>query len=207
MTKKNKNKNKVYQVYDEIIEWFDSHRNKELIMEKFYLNFIQQYTPPEAKILDVGCGTGEPIARFLLEKGYKLTGVDASQKMVELCKRRFPDGKWLLADMRTLDMQEKFHAVIAWHSFFHLPHDDQRVTLKLLTTLVSPKGLLIFTTGPEYSEVWSDNGGHDLYHASLSSEEYAQILEDNNFTILMHKIKDPKCGDATVWVAQNYGRV
>ncbi|MCX7114845.1 MAG: methyltransferase domain-containing protein [Gammaproteobacteria bacterium] len=197
-----RNKTKVYQVYDEIFEWIDSHRNKELKMEKFYLNFIQKYTQPEANILDVGCGTGEPIARFLLEKGYKLTGVDASKKMIEVCKKRFPDGKWLLADMRTLDLQEQFDAVIAWHSFFHLPHDDQRVTLKLLATFVSQKGLLIFTTGPEYGEVWSDNGGHDLYHASLSSEEYEQILTDNDFKVLTHKIRDPECGDATVWVAQ-----
>tara|TARA_Y100000588_G_C14268646_1_gene931204 strand:+ start:3500 stop:4108 length:609 start_codon:yes stop_codon:yes gene_type:complete len=199
-----RNKTKVYQVYDEIFEWIDSHRNKELKMEKFYLNFIQKYTQPEANILDVGCGTGEPIARFLLEKGYKLTGVDASKKMIEVCKKRFPDGKWLLADMRTLDLQEQFDAVIAWHSFFHLPHDDQRVTLKLLATFVSQKGLLIFTTGPEYGEVWSDNGGHDLYHASLSSEEYEQILTDNDFKVLTHKIRDPECGDATVWVAQKY---
>jgi 2-polyprenyl-3-methyl-5-hydroxy-6-metoxy-1,4-benzoquinol methylase len=197
-----RNKNKVYQVYDEIIDWFDSHRNKELTMENFYLNLIQKYTQPKGKILDVGCGTGEPIARFLLEKGYQLTGIDASKKMIDLCKKRFPEGKWLLADMRALDLQEQFHVVIAWHSFFHLPHDDQRTTLKLLATFVSQNGLLIFTTGPEYDEVWSDNGGHDLYHASLSSKEYEQILTDSDFKVLTHKVRDPECGDATVWVAQ-----
>lgn len=166
-----RNKNKVYQVYDEIIDRFDSHRYKELTMENFYLNLIQKYTQPKGKILDVGCGTGEPIARFLLEKGYQLTGIDASKKMIALCKKRFPEGKWLLADMRTLELQEQFHVVIVCHSFFHLPHDDQRTTLKLLATFVSQNGLLIFTTGPEYDEVWSENGGHDLYHASVSSEE------------------------------------
>ncbi len=83
-------------------------------------------------------------------------------------------------------------------SLFHLPHDDQRTTLKLLATFVSQNGLLIFTTGPEYDEVWSDNGGHDLYHASLSSEEYEQILTDSDFKVLTHKIRDPEC----VWVAQ-----
>ena len=126
-----KNKHKVYQIYNEIIDWFDSHRSKELIMEQFYLDLIQQHIQPGSTILDVGCGTGEPIARFLIEQGYQLTGVDASSKMVDLCKQRFPKERWLLADMRTLDLQEKFHAVIAWHSFFHLPHGDQRRTLKI----------------------------------------------------------------------------
>ncbi|KTD10619.1 methyltransferase [Legionella gratiana] len=201
-TIKQKNKSNVYLVYDEIIDWFDSHRNKELDMEKFYLELLQNYISSGAEILDVGCGTGEPIAQFLIKKGYKVTGVDASEKMIHLCKKRFPNGEWLLADMRTLNLQGKFHAIIAWHSLFHLPHDDQRMTLKSLASLVEPNGLLIFTSGPEYGEVWGDNGGHDLYHASLSAEEYTQILLDCNFKVLIHKVRDPECGDATVWVAQ-----
>ncbi|WP_115712368.1 methyltransferase domain-containing protein [Legionella sainthelensi] len=201
-TLKKKNKDKVYLVYDEIIDWFDSHRNKKLDMEKFYLDLLQNHIPPEGKVLDVGCGTGEPIAQFLIKKGYKVTGIDASKKMIHLCKQRFPNGKWLLADMRTLNLQDKYHAVIAWHSFFHLPHDDQRMVLKSLSSLVEQDGLLLFTSGPEYGEVWSDNGGHDLYHASLSAEEYTQILLDCHFKVLIHKVRDPECGEATVWVAQ-----
>ena len=197
-----KNKHKVYRAYDEIIDWFDAHRSKELIMEQFYLDLIQQHIQPGSTILDVGCGTGEPIARFLIEQGYQVTGLDASSKMIDLCQQRFPKERWLLADMRTLDLQEQFQVVIAWHSFFHLPHDDQRRTLKILTNLVNPKGLLVFTSGPEYDEVWSDNGGQELYHASLSAEEYIQILADNHCDVLTHKIRDPDCGEATVWVAQ-----
>jgi hypothetical protein len=62
--------------------------------------------------------------------------------------------------------------------------------------------LLIFTSGEEYGEVWSDNGGCDLYHASLSTEEYAKILQSCNFKILTHKVRDPECGEATIWVVQ-----
>ncbi|STX53988.1 methyltransferase [Legionella geestiana] len=40
-------------------------------------------------------------------------------------------------------------------------------------------------SGPEYGEVWSDNGGHELYHASLSTEEYQQLLIDNHFKVLV----------------------
>lgn len=201
---KEKNKDKVYLVYDEITDWFDHHRNKALSMEKFYLELLQTHIPAKAKILDVGCGTGEPIAKFLIEQGYQVTGVDASEKMIALCRQRFPEATWLLADMRTLNLQEKFHAVIAWHSFFHLPHDDQRNTLKLLASLVEKNGLLIFTSGEEHGEVWGENGGYDLYHASLSSDEYAEILSSCHFKVLGHKVRDPECGEATVWVAKKW---
>lgn len=108
----------MYLVYDEISDWFDVHRSKELIMEKFYLDLFQGHIPLRSKILDVGCGSGEPIAQFLIAQGYQLTGVDASEKMINLCQQRFPNATWLLADIRTLNLhlQEKFKAVIAWHS-------------------------------------------------------------------------------------------
>jgi dihydrofolate reductase/ubiquinone/menaquinone biosynthesis C-methylase UbiE len=199
---KKRNRDKVYLAYEEIIDWFDTHRNKELQMEQFYLDLLQKHIPSGSQILDLGCGTGEPIAHYLIQQGYRVTGIDASKKMIDLCKKRFPNEKWLLADMRHLDLQDKFHAVIAWHSFFHLPHDDQRKTLKILLSLVEPNGLFIFTTGPEYGEVWGDNGGFELYHASLSAKEYTQILQDCNFKVLVHKVRDAECGDATVWVAQ-----
>lgn len=71
MNMKKNNRYKVYRVYDEIIDWFDCHRSKELIMEKFYLDLLQTHIPAKSKVLDVGCGTGEPIAQFLFEQGYK----------------------------------------------------------------------------------------------------------------------------------------
>ncbi|HHT0592370.1 TPA: class I SAM-dependent DNA methyltransferase [Legionella anisa] len=199
---KKSNKNKVYETYDELIDWFDAHRNKELHMEQFYLQQIKEYFPHGGSVLDIGCGTGEPIAKFLIEAGYELTGVDASQKMIEGCKQNFPNAQWLLADMRTMEFTKQFDIVIAWHSFFHLPQADQRSILSLFSSLVKPKGLLLFTSGHEAGEVWGENGGYDLYHASLDTKEYETILNKNQLQVLVHKVNDPDCGEATVWLAQ-----
>jgi ubiquinone/menaquinone biosynthesis C-methylase UbiE len=196
------NKHNVFEVYNKIIDWFDSHRNKDLKFESAYLDLISENIESGSSILDVGCGTGEPIAKYFLEQGYNVRGIDASEEMIKRCKERFPSGDWLQADMRELNLTEQYDLVIVWHSLFHLPHDDQRTTLKKLTTYVKNNGLLVFTSGPECSEDWSQNGGYDLYQASLSAEEYKQILTENKMTVLTHKIKDPDCGGATVWVAQ-----
>lgn len=195
-------KEKVYEVYDKIIDWFDDNRTKDLSMEQSYLDFIQQHIPKGGSVLDVGCGTAEPMAKYFIEHGYKLTGVDASVKMIARCRQRYPKQRWLEADMRSLVLDEQFDLVLAWHSFFHLPHEAQSQTLQSLISFIKPQGLLVFTSGPEYSEQWSDNGGHDLYHASLSLAEYENILCDNDMQLLVHKVQDPSCGDATVWVAQ-----
>jgi len=195
------NKNKVYEAYDQIIHWFDDARTKTL-MELDYLNLILSSIPSKGTILDLGCGTGEPIAQFFIEKGFKVTGVDGSPNMIELCKKRFPSERWLVSDMREIHLNQRFDAILAWHSFFHLEHDSQRQMFKLFASHIKPGGILAFTSGEEEGEVWSDNGGQLLYHASLSTQEYHQLLKASSFKVLVHKVCDPKCGEATVWVAQ-----
>ncbi|MCW8399838.1 class I SAM-dependent methyltransferase [Legionella sp. PATHC038] len=195
------NKIKVYQAYDEIIDWYDDARAKSL-MESEYLNLIVNRIPPEGTILDLGCGTGEPMAQFFIENGFKVTGVDGSQKMIALCKKRFPSECWIISDMRDINLQQQFDAILVWHSFFHLDHDSQRNMFKVFASHIKPGGVLAFTSGEEEGEVWSDNGGQQLYHASLSTKEYNSLLKEFSFKVLIHKVRDPKCGEATIWVAQ-----
>ncbi|MCK1859428.1 class I SAM-dependent methyltransferase, partial [Legionella pneumophila] len=178
------NKTRVYEVYDEIINWFDDARTKNL-MESEYLNLIVNAIPPKSSILDLGCGTGEPIAQFFIEKGFKLTGVDGSQKMIELCRKRFPDERWIVSDMRDINLQQQFDVILAWHSFFHLDHDSQRNMFKIFESHTKPGGVLAFTSGEEEGEVWSDNGGQQLYHASLSTKEYESLLKNSSFKVLV----------------------
>jgi SAM-dependent methyltransferase len=193
----------VAHIYDKIIHWFDTHRTKDLSLEEKYLAIIEPYLPKQGTILDVGCGTAEPLAAYFIEKGHELTGLDASKKMIALCKERYPKQEWILGDMRTLKLDKTFDVVIAWHSFFHLPHEAHADTLKLLASHLKPHGLLIFTTGAEKGELWSENGGEQLFHASLAPIEYEHILLDNHLTVILHDLKDPDCGGATVWIAKS----
>jgi 2-polyprenyl-3-methyl-5-hydroxy-6-metoxy-1,4-benzoquinol methylase len=199
MTKRNKEK--VYKCYDEIVHWFDDARTKAL-MESEYLNLIINSVSAGGSVLDLGCGTGEPIAKFFIDKGFKVTGVDGSKKMIEVCKKRFPREQWIVSDMREINLNQQFDVILAWHSFFHLDHDSQRKMFKIFDAHMKPGGVLAFTSGEEEDEVWSDNGGQMLYHASLLTKEYEKLLNEISFKILLHKIRDPQCGEATVWIAQ-----
>lgn len=191
----------VYELYEQITDWFDNTRTKDG-MEKEYLNLILSHLQNNAKILDLGCGTGEPIARFFIENGHFITGIDGSPKMIAMCKARFPEMEWLEGDMRKVSMKRSFDAVIAWDSFFHLNHADQRNMFKIFQAHIKPHGILIFTSGPNYGEVYSNMDGHNFYHASLDTKEYKDLLHKHGFEVLLHKIEDPNCGEHTVWVAK-----
>ncbi len=56
---------KVYKSYDKMFKWFDATRSRELF-EKPYLDLAISYLKPNAKILDLGCGMGEPIGKYFI---------------------------------------------------------------------------------------------------------------------------------------------
>ena len=49
-------------------EW-DADRSRALI-EKPWLDRFLAHVPPGGSVLDLGCGSGEPIARYLIEQGF-----------------------------------------------------------------------------------------------------------------------------------------
>ena len=172
-------------------------------MELPYLERIAELAPPPANVLDLGCGSGEPIARWFAERSYRVTGVDTTEEMLDLCRARLPEMTWRRGDMRTTRLAERFDVVAAWDSFFHLPPDDQRAMFATFAAHTAPGGVLVFTSGvTEGEEVGGDLFGDLLYHASLDTSEYAELLGRHGYEVVLHRIEDPDCGHHTVWIAR-----
>ena len=172
-------------------------------MERIYLDVVaRELGKRPASVFDLGCGTGEPIARYFIELGYRLTGVDPATEMLEIARERFPDQEWLLQDMRQLALGHRFDALIAWNSFFHLPASDQRAMFEIFADHSAPGALLLFTAGPAAGQATGDMFGHTLFHESLDAEEYEELLGQHGFRILRHRTEDPECGGHTVWLAR-----
>ena len=194
-------KKNVFETYNIIADWFAANRPQGLI-EKAYLDKLIELTGKDADILDLGCGTGMPMMHYLIGQGLSVTGVDASHRILEIAKQNLPSAELIQADMRALKLNRKFNAIIAWHSFFHLPAEDQPAMFGIFKDHLHDKGILIFTSGTEYSEAWGINGGENLFHASLSRDQYRSLLEANNFQVIAYNEDDPQCGHATIWIAQ-----
>lgn len=180
---------------------YDKERVKTLI-EREWLKRFEKLLPKKARILDVGCGAGEPIARYFIDSGHAITGVDYAMPMLNLAQARFPEGAWILADMRKLHLKIQYDGIIGWHSFFHLNPREQRRGLAILSRHLKPGGVLMITVGPEAREVVGRVGGEEVYHASLSPIEYRMILDGLNIEIADFVLEDPDCDHATVILAR-----
>ncbi|MCV7380970.1 SAM-dependent methyltransferase [Mycobacterium alsense] len=175
------------------------------LLERDWLERLLGIAPSDPAVLDMGCGSGVPMARHLIEHGCRVTGVDASSAMIAMCAGRFPGHEWRVADMRTLRLGRAFDAIMAWDSFFHLTQADQRRMFPIFARHGAAGAALMFTSGPAAGERVGSYRGEPLYHASLDADEYRRLLRANGFEVVAHVVEDPACGGRTVWLARRGG--
>ncbi|GGD03670.1 class I SAM-dependent methyltransferase [Aquisalinus flavus] len=192
-------------VYERHAAGFDRSRSKTLF-EKPWLDRLCAIIPARGSILDIGCGTGRPIAGYLVGKGYDVTGIDYARPMLDIAAARFPSAAWVHADMRDFDLQRTFDAVIAWHSFFHLSPEEQRRCLPVLARHVTASGALMITIGPDTeAEATGTIEGEPVYHASLPEADYRQLLTSSDMEIVSLDRDRDDCGGATILIARKAG--
>lgn len=192
---------RIVGLYEDHAEAWDRQRGRDLI-ERFWLDRFSALLPAGGSVLDLGCGMGEPIARYLIGRGFAVVGVDSSPSLLALARRRFPDQQWIDADMRRVELGRRFDGVLAWHSLFHLRADDQRAMFPRFAAHAARGAALMFTSGPEAGEAIGKWRGEPLYHASLEPAEYERLLQANGFAAIDRRLRDPDCGEATVWLAR-----
>lgn len=183
-------------------DWLEQ-RGHGPLFEQAWLDRFRAIISPCPHLLDLGCGSGRPIADYLIACGAVVTGVDASGPLLDDARRRHrAPHQWIEGDMRTLGLDRTFDGIIAWHSLFHLPPADQPALFPAFARLLRPGGALMFTSGLEHGEVIGQWQGEPLYHGSLSASEYADALDKAGFEIEATAFGDETCGNANIWLAR-----
>jgi SAM-dependent methyltransferase len=203
------------EMADRIIQHYERHardwdgdrnRNIEPWNDKPWHDRFVAALPRGAAVLDLGCGSGSPVAAFLAEHGLHITGVDSSPTLISLCRERLPDHEWLVEDMRQLELPRKFDGIFAWDSLFHLTPDDQRRMFDVIARHAAQAAVLMFNSGPAHGEGVGSYRGDPLYHASLNPDEYTTLLGGIGFEVIAHTVEDWQTGGGrTVWLARGRG--
>jgi SAM-dependent methyltransferase len=178
-----------------------ARRRDRSLFERRWLDRMLAYAPGR-RVLDLGCGSGVPIASYLADRRSRITGVDGAEAMLRLFEANLPEAEAIRADMRRLDLGRRFDAIIAWNSFFHLAPEDQRAMFGVFALHAAPRAVLLFTSAPAAGERIGDVGGEPVYHSSLDPDEYEAALAEAGFEMLAFVPEDPDCGGHSVWLAR-----
>lgn len=177
---------------------FDSDRRKTF-NERAWLDRFIQLLPKGGRILDLGCGAGEPVSRHLIDRGFMISGVDISPKMVGLCRTRFPRHRWINADMRRVAMDGFYDGVLAWDSLYHLRGEEQATMIERIGAWLAPEGRALFNTSPAKTTLPASLQIEGLFHQSLEPDEYRAAFIRAELVEIDHRADDPACGGRSIW--------
>lgn len=189
-------------IYERYAREWDADRNGVGWNDRRWHERFIARLPERASVLDLGCGSGNPVGRNLVRNGLRVTGIDASPTLISLCRSRMPEQEWQVADMRSVALGKRFDGILAWDSYFFLPHDEQRRMFDVFARHAATPCVLMFNTGPRFGEAIGEYRGEPLYHASLDASEYEALLERHGFRVVEHIVEDPRAGGRTVWLAK-----
>jgi cyclopropane fatty-acyl-phospholipid synthase-like methyltransferase len=163
---------------------------RDLFKNNKHLDLLIKYLNPKARILDIGCGAGIPIDKYLIEKGFDVTGIDVSEKQIELAKENLPDGKFKVLDMLELHAGD-FHvdAIVSFYAIFHTPRTRHLEILKKMHSFLSDKGYLLVTMGSsEWEGTESNFCGTKMEWSHYDAGTNKQLIQDAGFKILFDEI-------------------
>lgn len=192
---------RITEHYERHAAAFDAARDRGF-PERAWLDRFLVAVPPGATLLDLGCGGGDPVARHLIDAGHRVMGVDVSQSLIALARRRFPDQRWLCADMRMAAIDGVFAGVLGWDSLFHLTPADQVAMIARIGGWLAPGAPFLFNTGADHGQVIGCQFGEPLYHASLAPAAYRALFAEAGLVEVAFASEDPHSGGRTVWLVR-----
>ncbi|MYX60271.1 methyltransferase domain-containing protein [Streptomyces sp. SID8382] len=113
-----------------------------------WLGALQQRIPAAATVLDLGCGSGVPVARNLASAGHRVTGVDISEVQISRARQLVPEAEFRRVDATAVEFPAaSFDAVVSLYALIHIPLAEQPPLLARIATWLRPGGWFLGTTG------------------------------------------------------------
>ncbi len=181
------------RMYDEIAEEYCKKTEKEgdrEFQEKM-LDRTVKFLSANPRMIDLGCGDGRD-TEYLREKGVDVVGIDISEAMVDLARKKYPECAFFTSDIRdTIFPEDTFTGAWASTTISNLPKNELPSAEKEIYRIVEPGGILGFSFKIGEGEGLEESviEGYERYYSYYTLEELK--VELNLFDIIDSK----KCPD------------
>lgn len=153
-----------------------------------FVGELRERLPPDARILDLGCGDG--MKTKLLAEFAQVVGVDVSAEQIRLAQAAVPEASVVHGDFLDLEYpDESFDAVTAFYSFMHVPRDQHPVLLARIRAWLRSDGLFLAPMstlgGPDRVENWL---GVDIFFSGWDAETNSRLVREAGFDVLVDEV-------------------
>lgn len=198
-------KNDLQEIYDRFADTYEKNRNL-FDMTDVIADFFQRLPEKPGRLLDLGCGAGEPFPAYFIHRGWRVTGVDFSLRMITLAHHYQPNMKTIFADMTEVDFpDEQFDAVTAIYCLFHVEHEKHWEIFQKIYRWLIPGGRSLFTyatreyTGAEVFNGYKEFMGEQLFYSHTTPDNLFATLKSIGFTIESARYRQIG-GETFLWV-------
>lgn len=191
------------QTYTHFARFYDQILGDRQSIAQFVHQLIEEHHPSAETLLELGCGTGSMLQ--LLSEHYLVTGIDVSTDMLSIAMQKVPNAKYVLHDMTTFELSQKFDVIICvFDTINHvLNFEDWKQLFTNVKNHLNEDGLFIFdmntnvrlkriTTAPPLIRGFNDNyvimsgadAGDDVTNWNIKIFEHQhdrifELFEDN----------------------------
>jgi SAM-dependent methyltransferase len=184
--------------YDKVADRFEGVRTGLRPKEETYLGLLLSPLPIGSTVLDLGCGTGNPIATYIASRGHKVVGVDGSDAMLAIARKRLSGHRWIHDLIERVEFDETFGAVVCWDSLFHLRRDHHQSVIRKAHRWLLPGGRLMVSSGglvDEKGSGFTDSMfGQEFFYDSLSPDQMVMMVRQTGFDIVLAEMCDQPTG-------------
>ena len=130
--------------YDNIADAYLDRFGVSVVRQKWLGHLIAGLRSKGGRVLDLGCGSGLPVARDLAALGHSVVGVDGSMQQIVRARRNVPAAKFIEADMCEVEFETgSFDAIGAFYSITHVPPAQQGDLVSKIALWLRPGGTLV----------------------------------------------------------------
>jgi SAM-dependent methyltransferase len=197
--------NDLQKIYDHFAETYEKNRGL-FDMTEIITDFSIRLPSLPGHLLDLGCGAGEPFPAYFIGKGWQVTGVDFSIRMLEMAHRFQPDMKTIFADIGEVDFpDEQFDAVTAIYCLFHIDYRKHEEIFQKIYRWLKPGGRSLFTyatkeyTGADIFNGYKEFLGEQLFYSHTTPENLFTTLKYAGF-IIEATCYRPIGGETFLWI-------
>ena len=181
--------------YDRIATAWDDHRREFRPREREYFEWLVRELPPSADVLDLGCGTGLPNARFIKDAGHRVTGIDLSGELLAIAATNLPGAELRQGRIEDAEFGGPHDAVICWDALFHIGRDHHEPILRRVAACLATGGLLLLTSGGSENPPFTDTMfGSEFPYDAPAPDRTIDIIRGAGFTLVRQQLIDPPTG-------------
>jgi SAM-dependent methyltransferase len=191
--------------YDEIADEYLARFGRSSIRDRWLAELTTLLSDGgQARVLDLGCGAGVPVARDLAALGHYVLGVDGSARQIGLARRNAPRADFIHGDITAIGLPAaSFHAVAAFYSLTHVPRSEHARLLRQICGWLRPRGVFVGSLGavslPDWRGEWM---GTEMFFSHYDASTNLILLHEAGFVVERMEQIDQDNEDARfLWVA------